>query len=76
VDLCLGPYVGPRWWAFSYERGTPVIAMMATRILTRARNSELREFISSRVFLSESVYKVVLQKSILAQIRQRVLYYY
>ena len=23
-DLCLGPYGGPRGWAFSYERGTPV----------------------------------------------------
>jgi len=24
VGLCLGPYGGPRGWAFSYERGTPV----------------------------------------------------
>jgi hypothetical protein len=24
VGLCLGPYGGPRGWAVSYERGTPV----------------------------------------------------
>jgi len=23
-SLCPGPYSGPRGWAFSYERGTPV----------------------------------------------------
>ena len=23
VELCLGPYGGPREWTFSYERGTP-----------------------------------------------------
>ena len=33
VDLCLGPYVGPRGRAFSYERGTPVRARTALRVV-------------------------------------------
>ena len=31
AGLCLGPYGGPRGWAVSYERGTPVLSLISTR---------------------------------------------